>query len=138
MRGTTRTAVGVAEIEAAGAEAIVADPDRVATLMPALDQVTVAVILLGSATGSAAALGELHGSRLDMLLTKLVDTTIRGVVYEAAGSVDDEVLAAGSRRVKRFAEQTHASCQLLQSDPAQAGAWLREARGAVALALGGG
>ena len=36
----------------------------------------------------------LHGSRLAMMLTQTIDTTVRGIVYEAAGSVD----AARARR----------------------------------------
>ena len=85
-------------IEAAGVEAVVADPDVVSTLVPAFDHVTVVCILLGSATGSPDQLAALHGSRLEMLLTKLIDTTARGLVYEAAGTVDPEVLAGGVER----------------------------------------
>ncbi len=99
VRGTTRDSEGGWEIEAAGAEAVIADPDRVGTLLRALAQVTVVVILLGSATGSPAQLEALHGTRLEMLLTKLVDTTVHGVVYESAGSIEPPLLEAGARRV---------------------------------------
>ena len=40
MRGTTRATTGIAAvIEASGAEAVLADPDRLATLAPQLDGV---------------------------------------------------------------------------------------------------
>lgn len=135
VRGTTRDPSRLRAIEATGAEAVLCDPDRVATMVPALDHVTVAVLLLGSASGEPGKLAALHGSRLEMLLSKLVDTTIRGLVYEAAGSVDRALLAAGSRSVNWFAEQTHARSELLEVDPARLDRWLPAARDAVVRTL---
>jgi nucleoside-diphosphate-sugar epimerase len=135
VRGTTRDHARCADIEAAGAEAMVADPDRVATLVGSLRQVTVAVILLGSAVGSRDAITALHGPRLDMLLTKLVDTTVRAVVYEATGRVDAAVLAGGAQRVREYAHRSHAGFRLLEADPAQPAEWLAAARNAVGAAL---
>ena len=63
------------------------DPDRIGTLIPALQHVSVACVLLGSATGEEDHVAALHGTRLEMLLAKLLDTTARGIVYEARGSV---------------------------------------------------
>jgi hypothetical protein len=136
VRGTTRRAAGRAAIEAVGAEAVVADPDRVATLVPALDHVSVACILLGSAAGSADHLRALHGSRLEMLLTRLVDTTVQGVVYETQGSVDPALLQDGSELVRAFAGRTHAKWSALDVDPADHGRWLDRAIQRVAEALG--
>lgn len=136
VRGTTRDLGGVAGITAAGAEAIVADPDRVATLVGALDHVTVACILLGSARGSAESLAALHSSRLQMLLTKIVDTTVRGVVYEARGSVDPGLLGEGAARVQTFAERSLAEWALLEADPADRAAWLAAAVDSVDYVLG--
>ncbi len=130
-RGTSRDPRREAEIEAAGAEAVIADPDRVATLVGALEHVTVVCILLGSATGGAEQLDALHGARLEMLLTKLVDTTVHGVVYEAAGSVDRGLLRAGSERVSAFCTRSHASCVLIEADPADGSTWLKSAIEAV-------
>ena len=79
VRGTTRDPARSAAIAAAGAEPYVGDPDRIATLMGALTGVTVVCWLLGT-----VAVPELHGGRLRMLFEKLVDTPVRGVVYEAA------------------------------------------------------
>jgi nucleoside-diphosphate-sugar epimerase len=105
VRGTTRRDAGCARIAAAGAEAFVGDPDRVGTIAPALVGVSVACILLGSARGSADHVAELHGSRLEMLLQRIIDTSVRGVIYEASGSVDRAVLSGG-------AEIVGAACRL--------------------------
>jgi uncharacterized protein YbjT (DUF2867 family) len=131
VRGTTRSSAALAEIEAAGAEAVLADPDRVATLIPAFEHVTVVCVLLGSALGSTEQLRALHSTRLEMLLTKLVDTTARGVVYEARGSVDPSVLAGGAGRVQEFAHRSLASYALLEADPAEPEAWVAAALEAV-------
>jgi hypothetical protein len=131
VRGTTRSRGRLEEIEAVGAEAILADPDRVATLVPTFDHVTVVCLLLGSARGCEEAVSALHGSRLEMLLTKLVDTTARGVVYEARGSVDPDVLAGGAERVRSFADRSLAAYALLEADPADLAAWLPAAVRAV-------
>lgn len=127
VRGTTRDPTRLAAIEAARAEGVVADPDRVATLIAALDHVAVACILLGSATGTPGQLRALHGSRLEMLLTKLTDTTVRGVVYEARGTVEADVLEAGSCHVRAFAERSLAHAALLDADPARPREWLAAA-----------
>lgn len=131
VRGTTRDRARLAEIEAAGAEAELGDPDRVATLMGSLERVAVVCILLGSATGSPEQLQALHGTRLEMLLTKLVDTTVRGLVYEAQGTVDAGVLASGAQRVRRFAERSLARTALLEADPGRSPEWLSAALAAV-------
>ena len=131
VRGTTRDRARLAEIEAAGAEAELGDPDRVATLMSALEQVAVVCILLASATGPPAQLRALHGTRLEMLLTKLVDTTVRGVVYEAQGTLDADLLAAGAERVRRFADRSLVRATLLEADPGRPEAWLSAALAAV-------
>jgi hypothetical protein len=67
-----------AAIEEAGGEAWVGDPDRIGSLRYALEGVTVLLWLLGGVDRP-----ELHGSRLEMMLSKTIDTTARGVVYEA-------------------------------------------------------
>ena len=73
VRGTTRGA-HVEEIRAAGAEPYVGDPDRIATLMDALYGVTIVCWLADGL--------DIPEGRLRMLWEKLVDTPVRGVVYE--------------------------------------------------------
>jgi uncharacterized protein YbjT (DUF2867 family) len=131
VRGTTRRQEGLAEIRSSGAEPVLADPDRVATLIGALDHVSVVCVLLGSATGSSLELQALHGTRLAMLLTKLTDTTVRGVVYEARGTVDARVLAAGAQLVNAFGERTLARTVMLEADPGEPDRWLAAAVSAV-------
>jgi hypothetical protein len=135
VRGTTRDPGHRAEIEATGAEAFVGDPDLVGTLAPALEHVSVACILLGSAVGTRERLAALHGTRLDMLLERMLDTTVRGVVYEAAGSIDAELLRHGAERVRYACERSLIPHVLLTADPSDHPAWLREARDGVQRAL---
>jgi uncharacterized protein YbjT (DUF2867 family) len=135
VRATTRDPAHVAAIEAAGAEAIVGDPDRVATVAPAFEHVGVSVILLGSATGSPEALTALHGSRLDMLLLRMLDSTVRGIVYEATGSVDPLILGAGAKRVRAFCEDSRIPYTLLDGGGVE---WPGGAADAVEQVLRGG
>jgi uncharacterized protein YbjT (DUF2867 family) len=79
VRGTTRSEDRAAAIAEAGAEPYVGDPDRIGTLMGALAGVTIVCWLLGDVPDP-----DLHGGRLRMLFEKLVDTPVRGVVYERA------------------------------------------------------
>lgn len=115
------------EIRAAGAEPFVGDPDRIATLAPALDHVGVACVLLGSAAGSAEQLAALHGTRLEMLLERMLDTTVRGIVYECAGSVGEELLGAGTERIRRGCERSLIPYVLLDADPLVHDEWLAAA-----------
>lgn len=77
VRVVTREAGNAASIEAAGGECCVADPDRIGSLRYALDNVTVLLWLLGPVQD-----GELHGTRLQMMMERTIDTTVRGVIYE--------------------------------------------------------
>ncbi len=117
---------------------MIGDPDVVATLARSLEHVGVACVLLGSAVGSPEHLTALHGTRLDMLLTRMVDTTVRGIVYEASGSVDARVLEAGATRVRECCEDSRIPYTLLRADPGDAGAWTVAAVAAVNSALDGG
>jgi uncharacterized protein YbjT (DUF2867 family) len=131
VRGTTRDPARRQAIEAVGAEAFVGDPDVVATLARSLEQVSVACVLLGSAGGAPAQLAALHGTRLEMLLTRMLDTTVRGIVYEAAGSVDQALLSAGAARVRERCEDSRIPYVLLDADPAGWEAWTAAAVKAV-------
>ncbi len=122
-------------LEEAGIEPHVGDPDRVATLNPALEHVSVVCILLGSAGGTPARLEALHGTRLEMLLSRIVDTTVRGVLYEASGSVESTVLAGGAARVRRACEDSRIPYVLLEGAPDHGG-WLEAAKAGVGGLLG--
>jgi uncharacterized protein YbjT (DUF2867 family) len=126
VRGTTRDPARVDEIESTGAEAVVCDPDRLGTLLPAVEGVTILCWLLATARGESAA--ELHGARLERIFEELVDTPVRGVVYEVAGG---EAIALAAQ------ERWRIPVALLDADPADHQAWLAAARGAVTRLLGG-
>jgi uncharacterized protein YbjT (DUF2867 family) len=138
VRGTTRDPARASEIEAAGAEAVIGDPDVVGTLARALEHVTVACILLGSAAGTREQLAALHGPRLDMLLSRMLDTTVRAIVYEAAGSVEPGVLDAGAERVRAVCEDSRIPYVLLRADASDPGDWTAAAVAATLRPLDGG
>lgn len=131
VRASTRDPARLAELEAVGVEGVLGDPDRVATLARAFEHVAVACVLLGSATGSPAQIAALHSTRLDMLLSKLLDSTVRGVVYESAGTAPAPVLAEGARRVRAFCEDSRVPFALLTAPPDDHSWWLSEAVAAV-------
>ena len=81
-------------------EAAVADPDRPGTVLELCGDSAVVVWLLGDAEGDPDTVTAIHGTRLERLLEKLVDTPVRGVVYEAAGSAPAPDLAAGRLAVE--------------------------------------
>jgi uncharacterized protein YbjT (DUF2867 family) len=137
VRGTTRRPERRAEIAAAGAEPWVADPQRMGSLLGAIEGVSVLCWLLASATGPADAVAALHAGLLQRLLEEIVDTPVRGVVYEAAGTVDPAVLAGAAELVRQAHETWHIPSRILRSDPADHRAWVDGAAGSVAALLGG-
>jgi uncharacterized protein YbjT (DUF2867 family) len=124
VRGTSRREEGLAPIAAAGIEAVVADPDRPATLLELLGDVTVVHWLLGSAQGEDESLAAIHGPRLERFMEKLVDTPVRGFVYERAGSVDAALLELGAGTVRAAGERWRIPFALLEADPAEPAAWV--------------
>lgn len=96
VRGTSRREEGLAAIAAAGIEPALADPDRPGTILELVNDVAVLVLLLGGATGSEEELAAIHGPRLERLLEHLVETPVRGVVYEGT-EAGEEIVRAASR-----------------------------------------
>jgi uncharacterized protein YbjT (DUF2867 family) len=92
VRGTTRDPARFDAIAAAGAEPVVADPDRVGTLVPALAGVAVVVRLLANVADP-----DLHGPRLRAFLEKLVDTQVRAYVHEQVGEDDVALVREASQ-----------------------------------------
>ena len=91
VRGTSRSAEGASTISGSGIDGVIADPLALGTLLPALEGVTVMVWMLGRVDSP-----ELHGPRLESMLARLVDSGVRGFVYEQ-GPGARLVLAAGER-----------------------------------------
>ena len=129
VRGTTRSPERFAAIEAAGAEPYLGDPDRIATLMDGLVATTIVVWLMGSAEGPNAR--DLHGGRLRMLTEKLVDTPVRGLVYEAAGSVPFEWRQEGEMIARAARATWNIPLEVIDTDPAECEAWSAAALAAV-------
>ncbi len=109
VRATTRGEAGRAAIEATGAECWIGTPDRLATLRGALENVTVACWMLACARGSDEQIAPLHCSRLEFFLSQAIDTTARGLIYDAwavpggAGGVDASAVDAGRPTVEMLA-----------------------------------
>jgi nucleoside-diphosphate-sugar epimerase len=93
VRGTTRDVARADAISAAGAESYIGDPDRIGTLMDALVGVTVLCWLFGDVPDA-----DLHGGRLRMLFEKLVDTPVRGVVYESGTAAGEAIARDAAER----------------------------------------
>jgi uncharacterized protein YbjT (DUF2867 family) len=93
VRGTTRAAARSPAIVATGAEPYIGDPDRIGTLMDALVGVTVLCWLFGDVPDA-----DLHGGRLRMLFEKLVDTPVRGVVYEVGTAAGEAIARDAAER----------------------------------------
>jgi hypothetical protein len=122
-----------AAIESVGAEYMAGDPDRIGTLRYACENVTILVWALATATGDdAEKVSALHGSRLHMMLERTIDTTVRGVVYEARGTLDDATLAEGRAVVEKMCRKNEIPFRILEADPADPASWSHAADAAIA------
>lgn len=113
MRGTSRRREGLREIESAGLEAALADPEQPGTLLELVADVAAVYWLLGSASGPAENLEAIHGSRLERFLERLVETPVRRFLYEAGGSVDSSILARGKLAVESASETWRIPVELI-------------------------
>jgi uncharacterized protein YbjT (DUF2867 family) len=135
VRVVTRTDEHRAQLEGAGAECWIGDPDRLATLHGALEGVAIACWLLGNASGSEEQLRALHGTRLRAFLEGAIDTTVRGVLYEAAGRVPAEVFVEGERIAHEVTGRNAIPLAVLRTDPDELPEWLERARVALSSML---
>lgn len=138
VRATTRTEAGRQAIEAAGAECWIGTPDRLATLRGALENVTIACWMLAGATGEPEEVAALHTSRLEFFLGQSIDTTVRGLVYDASGTtVAREALSEGERLVRSLGQLNAIPVVVLGADVGDDDAWLDAAGAAVDRLLAG-
>jgi hypothetical protein len=137
VRGTSRSAEGLALIEAAGIEPASADPDRPGTVLEQVHDVAIVAWLMGSAAGEPDAIEPINGFRLESLLEKFVDTPVRGIVYEAEGSVGAEALAPGAELVEAASERWRIPSRILRADPSEPERWAQQACEAVTSLLSG-
>lgn len=132
VRITTRSPEAREQIEGVGAECWQGTPERLATLRGALDGVGIACWLLAGARGPTQELVELHTRRLEFFLTQMIDTTVRGFVYEARGSTPAAAaLAQGEEIARRMCERNAIPLSVLQGEAGDAGAWQQQARSAI-------
>jgi uncharacterized protein YbjT (DUF2867 family) len=122
VRGTSRRPEGLAAIEEAGIEAAEADPVWPGTVLDLVGDVTVVFWLLGSAVGEDVE--AIHGQRLERLLEKLVDTPVRGFVYEAAGTVAARHLEQGRAAVEEAAGRWQIPVAFVELAPLDPAAWV--------------
>jgi hypothetical protein len=122
VRGTTRDPARVPELEAAGIEAMVGDPYRLATLMPHVANTSALVWLMGSATGDDVE--ALHRTRLQTVLERLVDSPVRGMVYEAAGTLPAPLFREGVAAVRKATLTWQMPNVIVEQDPTDHEAWV--------------
>lgn len=122
VRGTTRDPARVPELEARGIEAMVGDPYRLQTLMPHVANTSALVWLMGSPTGDDVE--ALHRTRLQTVLERLVDTPVRGMVYEAAGTLPAELYREGAAAVRKAALTWEMPNVIVETDPRAHADWL--------------
>lgn len=139
VRIVTRSHERRAEIESAGAECFVGDPNRLATLRSAVEHVAVACWLLATATGHAEQLRELHGSRLEQFIRSLADSAVRGFLYESGGEpTAADALTHGEQIVRREAQRNAIPARVVRADPADRQLWAAQVDEAIAGMLAGG
>lgn len=122
MRGTSRRAKGLAAIEMAGIEGVIADPDQVATVLDQIGDVAVVAYLMAAADGKPEDLAALHGDRLERLLERVVDSPVRGFVYEAG---------PGAQLVSEASDRWRIPTRLIEADHRDHDRWLADATAAV-------
>jgi hypothetical protein len=92
--------------------------------------------LFGSALGEPEAIAAIHGPRLERVMEKLVDTPVRGFVYEAAGRVQRRHLEGGAEIVREAAERWRIPVEVVTEDPGDWEAWTEAMLGATERLIG--
>lgn len=137
VRGTTRDERRREELEAAGIEPWIGDPDRIASVHYAMENATILFWAMASASGDdRSTVAALHGTRLQMMLERTIDSTIRGVLYEGAGDLPDDVLAGGANEVARACRKNEIPWGILEADPADWPQWAAAAKAGIDDLLG--
>ena len=126
VRGTSRDPRRELDMREAGVEPYIGDPDRIATLMDALYGTTIVCWLMATADHE-----ELHAGRLRMLCEKLVDTPVRGLVYESAGPA-----AAGVPIVEDARTRWNMPVEVVETPPGDCPQWTADMAAAVERLLG--
>ena len=123
VRGTTRVPDHLPPIERSGAEGVLADPERAASILDHVGDVSVIFWLMGSALGEPEVIAAIHGPRLERILEKLADSPVRGIVYEAGGGVQPHHLERGAAAVREAVRRWRIPAEIVSEDPADSPAW---------------
>ena len=123
VRGTTRRDEGLAAIEAVGIEPALADPDRPGTLLELIGDVAVLIWALGSAQAEPEVIAAIHGPRLERTMEMLIDTPVRGFVYESGGRVQRHHLQRGEAIVRAAARRWRVPVEVVAAEPGDPQAW---------------
>jgi hypothetical protein len=86
--------------------------------MEALVGTTIVCWLMGTAQSR-----ELHGGRLRMLCEKVVDTPVRGLIYEAGGPVPFEWRQEGEMIARAARATWNIPLEVVETDPAECDGW---------------
>jgi nucleoside-diphosphate-sugar epimerase len=130
VRGTSRTEDGLAAIEAAGIEPALADPLHPHTVLELVGDVTIVLWLFASAKGAPEELSAIHGSRLERLMERLIETPVRGFVYEMKGTVDPILLEHGSEVLEAAGDTWRVGISCVFVDPRDPYDWAEVMTGA--------
>ena len=71
-----------------------------------------------------------------MMLSKVIDTTVRGVVYEAAGTIAPQAFATGIAELERMGRLNEIPHEVVNADPTDQGTWVVAVRRAIGQAIG--
>jgi hypothetical protein len=139
VRITTRSEERRAAIESTGAECWIGTPTRLSTLRGALDGVTLACWMLARASGEPEELRALHGALLESFVRQVIDTTVRGFIYDASPrTLERQLLDTGSEIVRSLAAFNAIPARVIAcARDEEDGSWIAGARGAVEGLLSG-
>ena len=136
VRGTSRSAEGLEAIAADGIEPAEADPDRVGSLTGLLGDVTVVAWLLSGATADPDRLRSLNSERLGSLLAALVDSPVRGFVYEALPAGAAAAADSGRVLVEDAESRWRIPTRIVEAERSRPDAWGAAVADAVAAVVG--
>lgn len=124
VRGTTRDAERLGAIEADGIEAVIADPNVIGTVLDRIDGVALIYWLFAAASGEREDVVALHTSRLERLLEEIVDTPVRGFVYEMATHLEPAEAARTFEALRHAGETWRIPFEVVDAGPEDHDLWL--------------
>ncbi len=127
VRGTSRSQENLKRVADVGIEPVEADPTRLSQIMEHIEGVAIVVWLMGDAQGDESDISHLHDKVLAHMLRKLVDTQVRGFVYETNGRVSAELLDKGREHVEHANHTWHIPVGFIDQSQDNPSRWHAEA-----------